>query len=31
MSNEAGDKKKIGADGGHFSEVPSPRKEISVI
>ena len=30
MSNEAGNKKN-GADGGHFSEVPILRKEISVI
>ena len=30
MSKEFGDK-KIGADGGHFSEVPSLRKEISTI
>ena len=29
MSNEAGD--KIGADGGHFSEVPRLREEISTI
>ena len=30
MSNEAGDK-KIRADGGHFSEVPSLQKEILTI
>jgi len=30
MSNEAGEK-KIGADGGHFSEVPRLRKEILLI